>query len=72
MGTAKFTHQSVALSDQERRIIKDLMEGMGQTFSGALRFIVNDWQRLQEKPDDMPDLQYNSTRHHDTGNIQQS
>lgn len=56
MSKAKFTHQSVALSDQERRIIKDLMDGLSMTFSGALRFVVNDWARLQkDTPSDKTD-----------------
>jgi hypothetical protein len=48
----KYKPISVTLSDQERAVIKGLMDPMGMTFSGALRFIVNDWQRLQETPND--------------------
>ena len=47
----KFTHQSITLSEQERRIVSDLMEDMSMTFSGALRFIVNDWSRKRQTTD---------------------
>ena len=48
----KYTPISVTLSEQERRIISQLMEGMSMTFSGALRFVINDWARTQELPHD--------------------
>ena len=48
----KFTHTSITLSEQERLIVRGLMAGIGQTFSGALRFIINDWYKIQkESPD---------------------
>ena len=49
----KYTPISVTLSAQERAIIKGLMEPMSTSLSGALRFIILDWQRIQEiTPDD--------------------
>lgn len=52
----KITKQSVSLGDADRKIIEELAEGMGMSFSAAVRFIVRDWDRLQKEQSDDPSL----------------